>query len=134
MAKRAPRVDQGDDDLRVGRPKDWSVGMTGAIHGVKVTADQAGVVRAARTLLRVNQPEGFDCPGCAWPEPSRDADGKERDAPFGGRIQFCENGAKAVGEEATLRRLTPEFFAEHPVSELRTKSDHWLGQQGRLTE
>ena len=134
MAKSAPQEDPGDADLQVGRRQRWSVGMTGALHGVKMTADQTGPVRAARTLLRVNQADGFDCPGCAWPEPSRDADGRQIGVRFGGHVEFCENGAKAVGEEATLRRVTPEFFAEHSLTELRDRSDHWLGQQGRLTE
>jgi molybdopterin-dependent oxidoreductase alpha subunit len=83
-----------------------------------------GVRRTALTLLRINQPDGFDCPGCAWPEPAPGARS---------HTEFCENGAKAVAEEATLRRITPEFFAAHPVSELAERSDHWLGQQGRLT-
>jgi molybdopterin-dependent oxidoreductase alpha subunit len=83
-----------------------------------------GVGRSARTLLKLNQVGGFDCPGCAWPEP---APGKRHTA------EFCENGAKAVAEEATLRRIGPEFFAEHPVAELAGRSEHWLGQQGRLT-
>ncbi|ALM42328.1 Formate dehydrogenase [Streptomyces sp. FR-008] len=82
-----------------------------------------GVRRTALTLLRVNQKDGFDCPGCAWPEPDK------RHA-----AEFCENGAKAVAEEATLRRVTPAFFAEHSVADLAERSGYWLGQQGRLTE
>ncbi|HKR02650.1 MAG TPA: FdhF/YdeP family oxidoreductase, partial [Pyrinomonadaceae bacterium] len=76
-----------------------------------------------KTLLAVNQKDGFDCPGCAWPEP----DGERSHA------EFCENGAKAVAEEATLARVTPEFFREWSVSELSRQSDFWLGKQGRLT-
>ncbi|KYG08374.1 hypothetical protein BE21_24030, partial [Sorangium cellulosum] len=83
---------------------------------------EMGVARAVRTLLHVNQGEGFDCPGCAWPEPE-----EHRSA-----AEFCENGAKAVAEEATLRRVTPEFFRKHSVEELSRQSDHWLGKQGRL--
>src|SRR5690606_32444195 len=75
------------------------------------------------TLARVNQPHGFDCPGCAWPEPGHRSP-----------AEFCENGAKAVAEEATLRRVTPEFFARHSISDLSSRTGHWLGQQGRLTE
>ena len=70
----------------------------------------------------MNQKDGFDCPGCAWPE-----EDKRHIA------EFCENGAKAVAEEATLRRVGPEFFAEHSVAELEAHDDWWLGQQGRLT-
>jgi molybdopterin-dependent oxidoreductase alpha subunit len=72
--------------------------------------------------LKVNQVDGFDCPGCAWPETGKRS-----------HFEFCENGAKAVAEEATLRRITHEFFAEHSVSGLATQTDHWLGRQGRLT-
>src|SRR5215211_4803215 len=84
---------------------------------------EAGMVRGARTLLKVNQKDGFDCPGCAWPDP----DGERAHA------EFCENGAKAVAEEATTRRVTPDFFHEWSVADLSQKSDFWLGKQGRLT-
>ncbi|TMV62152.1 CbbBc protein, partial [Thioclava sp. BHET1] len=77
---------------------------------------------AALTLLRTNKHTGFDCPGCAWPD-------KEHSSTF----QFCENGAKAVTWEATNRRVPPEFFARHSVSELRDWSDYDLERQGRLT-
>lgn len=83
----------------------------------------SGAVRGAQALLRVNQPEGFDCPGCAWPDP------KHRSV-----TEFCENGARAVAHEADARRAGREFFAAHGVAELARQSDHWLEQQGRLTE
>ena len=82
-----------------------------------------GLVRSVRTLAQVNQKDGFDCPGCAWPDP----DGERT------HTEFCENGAKAVAEEATTRRVTPEFFEQWSVAELSRKSDFWLGKQGRLT-
>jgi len=120
---RAPREDPDDSRLRIGRPKDDAAGIPGVAAALATSVEQMGVVRTARTLLRVNQPNGFDCPGCAWPEP-------------GARhlAEFCENGAKAVAEEATTRRVDRAFFAEHRVDDLATKSDWWLGQQGRLTE
>jgi molybdopterin-dependent oxidoreductase alpha subunit len=93
-----------------------------AISG-RLALRQMGPVRTARTLRRLNQEGGFDCPGCAWPEP-------DHRSPF----EFCENGVKAVAEEATERRVGPELFAGHTVEELRQHSDHWLGQQGRLTQ
>jgi molybdopterin-dependent oxidoreductase alpha subunit len=124
MAKRAPEEDRGDAGLRVGPPPRSAAGVGGVAHGLGAGLAQMGVRRAALTLLKVNQVGGFDCPGCAWPEP---APGRRAHA------EFCENGAKAVAEEATLRRVTPEFFAHHSVAELATKSDYWLGQQGRLT-
>jgi molybdopterin-dependent oxidoreductase alpha subunit len=84
---------------------------------------QMGVRRTALTLARLNQKHGFDCPGCAWPDPDHRS-----------IAEFCENGAKAVAEEATLRRVDRSFFAAHPVAELAERSDYWLGQQGRLVE
>jgi molybdopterin-dependent oxidoreductase alpha subunit len=112
-----------DDDLRVGRPKKSAAGVPGVIHGLADVLEQSGVRRGVKTLRLVNQHGGFDCPGCAWPEP-----GKPH------LIEFCENGAKAVAEESTVRRVDADFFAAHPISNLASRSDHWLGQQGRLTE
>ncbi len=103
-------------------PKITAVGIPAVLNSLKVTTAQMGPTRTARTLLRINQKDGFDCPGCAWPE------GKHRSP-----AEFCENGAKAVAEEATKRRIPPSFFAEHSVEELRTWDDYSLGQQGRLT-
>jgi molybdopterin-dependent oxidoreductase alpha subunit len=85
---------------------------------------ETGLRRGARALLALNQPEGFDCPGCAWPE----APPAERH-----RLEFCENGAKAIAEEATTRRATPALFAAHAIEDLRGRSDFELGQLGRLT-
>ncbi len=102
-----------------------AAGVAGVAAGLSAGLSQMGVRRGARALLRVNQVGGFDCPGCAWPEPA----GADRS-----HVEFCENGVKAVAEEATLRRVGREFFAAHPISELAGRTDHWLGQQGRLTE
>src|SRR5215204_3176583 len=102
---------------------DTSGGLAAVWSATKHIVREAGVVRGTRTLLKVNQKDGFDCPGCAWPDP----DGERSHA------EFCENGAKAVAEEATTRRVTPEFFKEWSVSDLSRKSDFWLGKQGRLT-
>ncbi|HEX6327693.1 MAG TPA: FdhF/YdeP family oxidoreductase [Jiangellaceae bacterium] len=112
-----------DDGLRVGKPKRTAAGVPGVVHGLADVLEQSGVARGYRALRLVNQHEGFDCPGCAWPEP-----GKPH------LVEFCENGAKAVAEETTVRRVDAAFFAEHPITELATRSDHWLGQQGRLTQ
>ena len=76
----------------------------------------------ARTMLKANQPDGFDCPGCAWGDPAH-----------GSSFEFCENGVKAVAWEATEKRVMPDFFQKHTVSELRTWSDYDLEHQGRLT-
>ncbi len=124
MAKKPPRDDVGDRNLTVRGPKAAAAGLPGVGHGLAAAVNQMGVRRTALTLVRVNQAGGFDCPGCAWPEPAPE---------HRAHAEFCENGAKAVAEEATLRRITPEFFARHSVADLADKSDYWLGQQGRLT-
>ena len=86
-------------------------------------ARESGLIRGNKILLSLNQKDGFDCPGCAWPDPD-----DERS-----RFEYCENGAKAVAEETTLKRVTPEFFAEHSVKELASWSDFEIGKSGRLT-
>lgn len=119
----APAVGNIDEGaLTVGKPKERAVGVPAVTHALQIAVEQMGPVRTGETLRLVNQKHGFDCPGCAWPE------GDHRSA-----AEFCENGAKAVAEEATRRRVPPEFFAAHPVSELETWDDYALGQQGRLT-
>jgi molybdopterin-dependent oxidoreductase alpha subunit len=82
-----------------------------------------GVARGTQSLLKLNQIGGFDCPGCAWPEP-------DSERPY---LEFCENGAKHVADEATTERVTPEFFSQWSVFDLSQKSDQWLGAQGRIT-
>ncbi|GAB2546260.1 FdhF/YdeP family oxidoreductase [Nocardia heshunensis] len=123
MHRAAPKSDIDESDLTVTAPKTEAAGIKAVTVALERAVEEMGVVRTARTLTRVNQRHGFDCPGCAWPEPS----GRRRPA------EFCENGAKAVAEEATLRTVTPEFFAEHSIDDLAGKSGYWLGQQGRLT-
>jgi len=98
-------------------------GIPSIVATAKTVWSEMGVSRGVRTLLKLNQKDGFDCPGCAWPEP----DGERSHA------EFCENGAKHVADEATTKRLTPEFFREWSVADLSLKSDYWLGKQGRIT-
>src|SRR5271168_665241 len=105
------------------RQYDHPAGGWGALRATaKAVKEQMGVVDAPLTLFRTNKPDGFDCPGCAWPD-------KEHTSTF----QFCENGAKAVTWEATKKRVTAEFFAEHTVRELLQQSDYELENHGRLT-
>lgn len=85
--------------------------------------EQGIVAKGAQTLRHANQPDGFDCPGCAWPD-------KNHHSSF----EFCENGVKAVSAEATDRRVSAEFFATHTVAELMTQDDHALESHGRLTQ
>ncbi|HQE31312.1 MAG TPA: FdhF/YdeP family oxidoreductase [Propionibacteriaceae bacterium] len=123
MAKDAPTDDVGDVDLAVHDAKSWGAGVPGVVRALAMANDQMGVRRSLQLLPAVNKAGGVDCPGCAWPDPAH-----------AHIAEFCENGAKAIAEEATLRRITPQFFAEHSVADLAAKSDHWLGSQGRLTE
>ncbi|MEQ6900601.1 FdhF/YdeP family oxidoreductase [Nocardioides sp. YIM 152588] len=125
MATSAPRGEPDESGLEVGPPPDHSAGPRAVAIAMRHAVDQMGVRRTATTLRRVNQVDGFDCQGCAWPDP---------DPAHRHSAEFCENGAKAVAEEATLRRVDAAFFAEHPVAELAAHGDYWLGQQGRLTE
>lgn len=80
-------------------------------------------MRAPEAFLKINHVTGFDCQSCAWPSPD-----KQRKI-----FEFCENGAKAVSDESTRKRVGPEFFANYSIEELAEKSDYWLNQQGRLT-
>ncbi|MBA2572396.1 MAG: FdhF/YdeP family oxidoreductase [Gemmatimonadetes bacterium] len=97
-------------------------GFTAITSTLRHLAREKALVSGSRALRLLNQSAGFDCPGCAWPEPG------ERS-----HAEFCENGAKAIAAEATTKRATPEFFARYPVSELLQQSDFWLEQQGRIT-
>jgi molybdopterin-dependent oxidoreductase alpha subunit len=120
---KAPETDPAQDAPSVRPPKDHAVGLPAVLNSVRFVGSQAGIARGLPLLRKVNQTDGFDCPGCAWPEPLHRHP-----------AEFCENGAKAVAEEGTRLRVGPEFFAAHPVADLADKSGYWLGQQGRLTE
>ena len=109
--------------VQIEPPSKVAGGIPSIIATAKTTWAEMGVSRGVRTLLRLNQKTGFDCPGCAWPEPD-----DERS-----HIEFCENGAKHVADEATTKRVTPEFFQKWSVADLSLQSDHWLGKQGRIT-
>ena len=117
------RADYDEHAVVVGSPKTEAAGVRAVLVSLRRSLAEMGPVRTAAAWLRLNQRDGFDCPGCAWPEEQ------------GGRkfAEFCENGAKAVAEEATRRVVTPEFFARHSVAELTAKPEYWLSQQGRLT-
>ncbi|MBL9189093.1 MAG: FdhF/YdeP family oxidoreductase [Opitutaceae bacterium] len=111
------------EPARLGPPSTAAAGL----KAVGVTArlvGEMGLARGVRALLAVNQADGFDCQSCAWPSPDGDRH----------VFEFCENGAKAVADEATPKRITAEFFRKHAVAELAAQSDHWLNAQGRLTE
>ncbi len=101
-----------------------AAGLKAIVEVAEYGIREAGLGNTLRTVPKLNQTKGFDCQSCAWPNP----DGERSVA------EFCENGFKAVAYEATTRRVTREFFREHSLRDLIGKSDHWLGEQGRLTE
>ncbi len=88
--------------------------------------EETYIGRGVKTLFKLNQPKGFDCPSCAWPDP--DADKVSKIA------EYCENGVKAVAWESTKHRVTADFFKENSIDSLLEKSDYWLEKQGRLTQ
>jgi molybdopterin-dependent oxidoreductase alpha subunit len=117
--------DHGDDlPKRVTGPQHHAAGAPAVAHAMRHALTQMGPARSYKTLTELNQKDGFDCPGCAWPDP----DGHRHAA------EFCENGAKAVAEEATTRRANPGVFASHTVEQLAGHSDYFIGKLGRLTE
>jgi molybdopterin-dependent oxidoreductase alpha subunit len=113
-----------DDDGSPIRPYPKPAGGWDALRASwDALRQQQAVLRGPGTLLRTNQPSGFDCPGCAWPDRNPHS-----------TFEFCENGVKAVANEATSKRIGAAFFAEHPVAWLAQQSDEYLEAQGRLTE
>ena len=105
-------------------PPDFATGLEAITKSLQVSVAQMGVVRTAEAWLRINQQAGFDCPSCAWADPI----GKRE------TFEFCENGAKAMADDATTTRLDAGFFAQHSLADLSRQTDHWLNAQGRLTE
>src|ERR1700716_544718 len=107
-------ADIDEADLQVRPQEDRAAGPTAVAVSMKRSLQRMGLWRTAQTLLKLNQAEGFDCMSCAWPDP----DPGHRHV-----AEFCENGAKAVAEEATKDRATPAFFADHSIAELDSHSE-----------
>jgi molybdopterin-dependent oxidoreductase alpha subunit len=116
-------VDYDEHEATATGPEHEAAGVKAVMVSLQRGLKSMGPFRTAASLVRLNQRKGFDCPGCAWPED------------HGGRkfAEFCENGAKAVAEEATKRVVTPDFFARHSIDDLERRPEYWLSQQGRLT-
>ncbi len=110
--------------LNVSEPPTVSAGFHAVTNALRHVFGKMGVVRGTRGLLNLNQKGGIDCQSCAWPDP------EDRRT----MAEFCENGAKALSDEATRQHIGADFFAKHSVSELATHPDYWLNKQGRLTE
>jgi len=103
-------ANESDEQLHVSAPKTTSVGIRGVRHAMKYAFEEMGVTRSASTLRKINQVGGFDCPGCAWPDP---APGERS------HFEFCENGARAAAWEATRSRVDRAFFATHTIAHPR---------------
>ena len=114
-----------DDDLEVSAPRTKAAGIPSVVSSfVHMHRHGHSIPSAMRILSHMNQTDGFDCPGCAWPDPDDRA----------ALTEFCENGAKAAAWETTRLRLDWRFFQRYSIDELAQKSDQWLGQQGRITQ
>jgi molybdopterin-dependent oxidoreductase alpha subunit len=103
-------------------PYGTAAGPMAVFSSFRYAQKTSGIVKGLRVFLDVNQQRGFDCPGCAWPDPDHRS-----------IAELCENGARAVAHEADARRCDADFFARHSIASLRSQTDHWLEQQGRLT-
>ena len=110
--------------LRLSDRKKKAAGIPAVISSIAHLREETGVIDGIKILSRMNQKGGFDCPGCAWPDP-------EDPSRLG---EYCENGVKAIAEEATTKRVDRDFFAQHSVEELSVWSDYELGKSGRITE
>lgn len=111
--------------LRKGSIKKTAAGIPAIVSSLKQVAGEAGLLRGMKALSNMNQKDGFDCPSCAWPDPDDERSG------IG---EYCENGARAVAEEATTKRLDPSFFSRHSVQQLSLLNDHEIGMQGRIAQ
>ena len=111
-------------EIKITNPKPYAAGKEGIAAAMKHSFKEMGVFRAMSTLLHMNQKDGFDCPSCAWPDP-------EKPSRIG---EYCENGAKALADEATRSTIGAGFFAKYSVEELSLRTDYELNALGRLTE
>lgn len=111
--------------LKLGKVKKVAAGIPAVAKSFRQVFGEAGFIRGTKALLNLNQKAGFDCPSCAWPDP---------DDERSGIAEYCENGAKAVAEEATLKKLEPDFFASHTVEALGALSDYEIGRKGRIAQ
>ena len=123
MSKINPQPPTDFTGIETTEPATEAAGFTAVFSSMKHVFGVMPIRRGLKSLLNLNQKGGVDCPSCAWPDP----DGERSKV-----AEYCENGAKAIAEEATTRKVTPVFFQKYSVAELSQKSDYWLSQQGRL--
>ena len=112
-----------DIPLKLGKSKTTAAGIPAIISSAKQSLKKMGLSNTIKTLRMVNQQDGFDCPGCAWPDPEHRSS-----------FEFCENGAKAVANEAMKANVDAKFFTKYSLKELTKKSDYWLNNQGRIKQ
>jgi molybdopterin-dependent oxidoreductase alpha subunit len=110
--------------IAIGRQAEVAGGVPAVASSLREILRETGIVRGIRASSQMNQKGGFDCPGCAWPDPD-----DERS-----HFEFCENGIKAIAEEATRAVADRNFFASHSVKEIAEQTDHWIGKRGRIAE
>jgi molybdopterin-dependent oxidoreductase alpha subunit len=111
--------------LKKGEIKKAAAGIPAVVSSFEKTIEEAGFKRGMKALFHLNKKGGFDCPSCAWPDP---------DDERSGIAEYCENGARAVAEEATLKKLTPDFFSQNSVLDLGKLSDYEIGGKGRIAQ
>ncbi|MCO6460340.1 MAG: FdhF/YdeP family oxidoreductase [Saprospiraceae bacterium] len=111
-------------DIELSEAKKVAAGIPAVVQSVKHIIDEMPIRRGLKALNSLNQFQGVDCPGCAWPDP---------DDHRNSVAEYCENGAKAIAEEATTKKVSPEFFNSHSVAELLSWTDYELGKAGRIT-
>lgn len=117
-----PLQEEGKFSLK--GPQQTAAGVAAVVSSARFALQGPGLARGISLLRTLNQKGGVDCASCAWPDPDEHRS----------MAEFCENGAKAMADEGTRKKLTAEFFARHSVPELSRQSDYWLNQQGRLVE
>ncbi len=110
------------ENLKIKKQKGSAGGFLSVITSAKHVMGEAGMLNGVQAMANLNQFDGFDCPGCAWPDPDHHRSS----------VEFCENGAKAVAEEATDRKCDAVFFAAHSISEMKTWTDYEIGKSGRI--
>src|ERR1700761_5903408 len=112
-------------DLHTTEPKKWAAGIPAVYEAGKDVLGEDGLIRGMEALFKMNKKDGFDCSGCAWPDPDDDR------SPI---AEYCENGAKALAEEATTKKLTAEFFEQNSVADLAKLNDYEIGKKGRIAQ
>ena len=112
-------------DLKLTPPKKWAAGIPAVYEAGKDVIEEAGLIRGMEGLFLMNKKGGFDCSSCAWPDPDDDR------SPI---AEYCENGAKALAEEATTKKLDAEFFAKNAVADLAKLNDYEIGKKGRIAQ